>query len=120
MLRNPPPRWQKTSDALTIGDRSSIALVQSEEPELIDICSIELAQDPVPAASAPALREVIVPIRSINGDMNPTNLEVNRKYAPQFDVVIMKGGGHSPMLEQPARFNELLADFIRSLRAQSK
>ena len=50
--------------------------------------------------------------RSINGDMNATNLEVNRKYAPQFDVVIMKGGGHYPMLEQPARFNELLADFI--------
>ena len=62
---------------------------------------------------APALREVKVPIRAINADMTPTNLDVNRKYAPQFDAVIMKGSGHYPMLEDPGRFNELLADFIR-------
>ena len=62
---------------------------------------------------APALREVKVPIRAINADMTPTNLDVNRKYAPQFDAVIIKGSGHYPMLEDPGRFNELLADFIR-------
>jgi len=65
---------------------------------------------------APGLREVKVPIRAINGDMTPTNLEVNRKYAPQFDAVIMEGTGHYPMLENPARFNELLAEFIGSLK----
>ena len=69
--------------------------------------------------SAPALREVKVPIRAINADMTPTNLEVNRKYAPQFDVVIIKGSGHYPMLEQPDRFNELLAEVIRNLRTTS-
>ena len=63
--------------------------------------------------SAPALREVKVPIRAINADMNPTNVEVNRKYAPQFDAVIIKGTGHYPMLEDPARFNELLTDVLR-------
>jgi pimeloyl-ACP methyl ester carboxylesterase len=47
--------------------------------------------------------------------MTPTSLEVNRKYAPQFDAVIMKGSGHYPMLEDPARFNELLADIIRKV-----
>ena len=66
--------------------------------------------------SAPALREVKVPIRAINSDMTPTNLEVNRKYAPQFDTAIIKGSGHYPMLEHPARFNELLAEFIRKLQ----
>ena len=69
--------------------------------------------------SAPALADVKVPIRAINADMTPTSLEVNRKYAPQFDAVIIKGSGHYPMLEQPARFNELLAEFIRSLRTTS-
>ena len=42
----------------------------------------------------PTLKEIKVPIKAINADLNPTNLEVNRKYAPQFDVVIIKGTGH--------------------------
>ena len=69
--------------------------------------------------SAPALKETKVPIRAINADMNPTNLEVNRKYAPQFDVVIIKGTGHYPMLEDPARFNQLLTEALRNLRLTS-
>jgi sigma-B regulation protein RsbQ len=69
--------------------------------------------------SAPALREVKVPIRAINADMTATNLEVNRRYAPQFDAVIIKGSGHYPMLEQPEQFNELLADFLRNLQTTS-
>jgi len=63
---------------------------------------------------APALREVKVPIKAINSDLNPTSLEVNRKYAPQFDVVIIKGTGHYPMLEDPARFNQMLADILKT------
>ena len=65
--------------------------------------------------AAPGLREVKVPIRAINADRVPTNLEVNRKYAPQFDVVIIKGTGHYPMLEDPARFNQMLAEILRNL-----
>ena len=61
-----------------------------------------------------------MPIHAINADMTPTSLEVNRKYAPQFDAVIMKGSGHYPMLEDPARFNELLADIIRKVQTRSK
>lgn len=70
--------------------------------------------------SAPALREVKVPIRAINADLTPTNLEVNRKYAPQFDVVIMKGSGHYPMLEDPVRFNQHLAEILRSVGSESR
>lgn len=65
--------------------------------------------------AVPALKEIKVPIRAINGDRNPTNLEANRKYAPQFDAVIIKGSGHYPMLEQPAKFNELLAEIIKEV-----
>jgi len=66
--------------------------------------------------AAPAMREIKVPIRAINADRVPTNLEVNRKYAPQFDVVIIKGTGHYPMLEDPTRFNALLTDVLRQFR----
>ena len=67
---------------------------------------------------APAMREIKVPIRAINADRVPTNVEANRKYAPQFDAVIIKGTGHYPMLEDPARFNQMLADILRSLPRQ--
>ena len=93
-----------------------IAETTSRPPELaITILKAIFSYD-----SAPALREVKVPIRAINADMNPTNLEVNRKYAPQFDAVIMKGSGHYPMLEDPARFNELLAETLRGFASRTK
>ena len=63
----------------------------------------------------PAMKEIKVPIKAINADLNPTNLEINRKYAPQFDVVIIKGTGHYPMLEDPARFNQMLAEILKTL-----
>ncbi len=66
--------------------------------------------------AAPALKETKVPIRAINSDLNPTSLEVNRKYAPQFDVVLIKGTGHYPMLEDPTRFNALLIDILRQIK----
>jgi pimeloyl-ACP methyl ester carboxylesterase len=68
--------------------------------------------------AASALREVKVPIRAINADRVPTDVEVNRKYAPQFDVVIIKGTGHYPMLEDSARFNQMLAEILRGLPRQ--
>jgi pimeloyl-ACP methyl ester carboxylesterase len=89
-----------------------ISEVTSRPPEL----SIAILEGIIGYNSVPALREIKVPIRAINGDLNPTNLEVNRKYAPQFDAAIIKGSGHYPMLENPERFNELLTDALRSLR----
>ena len=67
--------------------------------------------------SIPALRETKVPIHAINGDRSPTNLEANRKYAPQFDAVIIKDTGHYPMLENSARFNQLLTEILNKLPA---
>ena len=63
----------------------------------------------------PTLRALKMPIRAINSDRYPTNLDGNRKYAPQFDAVLMKGVGHYPMLEDPVRFNELLAGILSDL-----
>jgi len=63
----------------------------------------------------PTLKEIKVPIKAINADLNPTMLEINRKYAPQFDAVIIKGTGHYPMLEDPTRFNQMLADILKTL-----
>jgi len=83
--------------------------VVSRQPEAaLAILKGIISYDP-----APALREVKVPIKAINSDLNPTQVEVNRKYAPQFDAVIIKGTGHYPMLEDPTRFNQMLAEILK-------
>ena len=86
----------------------------SRPPEMaIAILKGIFVHDPVPA-----LREIKVPIHAINADRAPTALEVNRKYAPQFDATIIKGSGHYPMLEQPAAFNQALAEILKKLPAK--
>jgi len=49
-----------------------------------------------------------VPVRAVNSDMYPVNVEGNRKVAASFDVKVMKGVGHFVMLEDPPLFNRLL------------
>lgn len=66
--------------------------------------------------AAPGLKDIKVPIHAINADRFPTNLVANRKYAPQFDVVIIKGTGHYPMLEAPMLFNAMLTDVLRQMK----
>jgi pimeloyl-ACP methyl ester carboxylesterase len=58
-----------------------------------------------------------VPIRAINGDLWPTQIEANRKVAPDFEAVIMRGAGHYPMLERPDEFNEILSGVVNRLAA---
>ena len=94
----------------TVKDRV-IAETTARPPEMaVTILKAIFSYDP-----APALRQVKVPIRAINANLRPTNLEVNRKHAPQFNVVVMEGFGHYPMLEDPATFNRHLAEFLQSL-----
>jgi pimeloyl-ACP methyl ester carboxylesterase len=56
-----------------------------------------------------ALRALAIPVRAVNSDANPTKLETNRKYAARFDVEVMSGVGHWPMLEDEAGFCAALA-----------
>jgi pimeloyl-ACP methyl ester carboxylesterase len=89
-----------------------LAYATSMAPELgLPILKAAAVYNPIPT-----LQTIKVPIRSINSDLYPTDLESLRKYAPQFEAVIIKGVGHYPMLEDPARFNELLAGILRDLQ----
>lgn len=56
-----------------------------------------------------------VPVRSINADKWPTDVEVNRKHAADYDVVIVEGVGHFLMMEKPATFNPILADVLMEI-----
>jgi pimeloyl-ACP methyl ester carboxylesterase len=64
---------------------------------------------------APAVREIKVPIRGVNADKWPTNVEGNKKLAASFDVKLMPGRGHFVQLEDPATFNRLLDETIAEI-----
>lgn len=62
-----------------------------------------------------ALRRIRVPIVAVNADKFTTNLEGARRYAPQYDAVIVKGWGHYLMREDPAGFNRALEEALRRI-----
>ena len=58
-----------------------------------------------PRALAP---KVNVPVRAINSDYSPMDVEANKKYFKDFEAVVIADCGHYPMLERPEEFNRLL------------
>ena len=64
-----------------------------------------------------ALREVKAPVRCINSEKYPTNVEAGRRHASSFEAVFMSNVGHFVMIEDPETFNRLLeeavAEFVR-------
>jgi pimeloyl-ACP methyl ester carboxylesterase len=61
---------------------------------------------------APAVQELKIPIRCVNADLWPTNVEGNKKLAYSFDAKYLPGHGHFLLLEDPAAFNKLLDETI--------
>jgi pimeloyl-ACP methyl ester carboxylesterase len=66
-----------------------------------------LAYDP-----AAALKELSVPIHGINGSLFPVDVETGKQHYETFEVRIMEGLGHFPMLEDPDGFNEILGEIV--------
>jgi pimeloyl-ACP methyl ester carboxylesterase len=60
-------------------------------------------------------RKLDVPLRAINGDLYPTDVQAARKVKADFDAIVMKHMGHYPMLERPAEFNQLVAAVVEAL-----
>jgi len=61
------------------------------------------------------LKKLPHPIRCINGDLMPTQVEKNRTFHPDFDAVILPHTGHYPMLERPELFNRHLEEILENL-----
>ncbi len=64
----------------------------------------------------PAARRLTVPLRAINGDLFPTDVQAARRVKADFDAVIMKHVGHYPMLERPDEFNSGVTSCIIAFR----
>lgn len=61
------------------------------------------------------LSETKIPIRSINSDLFPTQIDINRRHIADYDVHVLEGLGHFPHLEQPALFNQTLERVLTTL-----
>ena len=118
----------KTAVAKFIRD---FMFVPTSDPKLIEsIVAKTLAAPPDIAIAAlrstfsydaaPAFESIKAPIHAINGDKFPTDVEGNRRHAPQYRVTVMKGVGHYLMLERPEEFGRLLRETLESLRTEPK
>jgi pimeloyl-ACP methyl ester carboxylesterase len=68
----------------------------------------------------PALRLVRVPAHAVNADRFPTDVEANRRHFAAYELTLMSGVGHYLMLEDPARFSDLLAGAVAQLLGKQK
>lgn len=65
---------------------------------------------------AELVKNIKIPIRCINGDLYPTQLEKNRGIHSDFDAVVLPNTGHYPMLENPVLFNQHIETVLKELR----
>jgi len=66
------------------------------------------------------IKGLAVPLKSVNADLFPTNVEGNKKLVPSYEMALMKGHGHFIMLEAPEEFNPLLERMINRIITEAK
>lgn len=72
--------------------------------------------EPLYAIDLPtACKAVKGPVRAINTDLQPTDVEANRRHFGDYAARIMPGFGHYPMLEAPHAFNAALEGTLSEL-----
>lgn len=60
-----------------------------------------------------SLEKLEVPLHAINSDMQPTEVEIFRKYVPEFEAKIIHDVGHLVFWEKPNEFQKLLEESIQ-------
>lgn len=97
------------------------------DPELVKKVSDDMASAPPEVAisamenmfrddGVASLNEIHVPVISINCDLYPIQEEQNRKLLKSYKLKMMNGVGHFVMLEDSAKFNQLLEESIVELK----
>ena len=115
--------FEKDYRATALGFTRQYMFTPKSDPALVDRVAAKNAAAPpevaIPCLRAvlgydarPTLREVRVPAHAVNADLYPTDVEANRRHFASYDVTLMSGVGHYLMLEDPARFSDLLAGVV--------
>jgi pimeloyl-ACP methyl ester carboxylesterase len=99
------------------------------DPKLADRIARDMAAGP-PAVAVSAMENLLrydqgaalaaakVPVRLINADKWPTDLEAARRHKPDMGLAVMPAVGHFLMMEAPDEFNRLLARAVSELPRQ--
>jgi pimeloyl-ACP methyl ester carboxylesterase len=101
------------------------------DPQLADRIARDMAAGPPDVAvsamqnllgydQGAALAATKVPVRLINADKWPTDLEAARRHKPDVQLAVMPAVGHFLMMEAPDEFNRLLARAVSELPAGRK
>jgi pimeloyl-ACP methyl ester carboxylesterase len=105
--------------------------VARSDPKLVDRIARDMAAGP-PAVGVSAMDHILrydqgaaltaakAPVRLINADKWPTNLEAARRHKPEVGLAVMPAVGHFLMMEAPDEFNRLLAHAVRELPADHR
>ena len=94
----------------------TIALDMSSAPQDVALSSMKeyfKVNDPE------LIQGLSVPLKSVNADLWPTNVDGNKKLVPSYEMELMKGHGHFIMLEAPDEFNALLEKMINRIIAET-
>ncbi|NNM05874.1 MAG: alpha/beta hydrolase [Gemmatimonadetes bacterium] len=107
--------------------------VPTSDPAIIERTVSDMASGPVDVGvgafeemiawynveSEVAFRELDAPVRLVNSDYQPTNVDAGRGLTGSFDAVFMSGVGHFVMTEDPETFNRLLEEVLEEIRGTS-
>jgi pimeloyl-ACP methyl ester carboxylesterase len=105
--------------------------VARSDPKLVDRIARDMAAGP-PAVAVSAMEHLLrydqgaalaaakVPVRLINADKWPTNLEAARRHKPDVGLAVMPAVSHFLMMEAPDEFNRLLARAVSELAANPR
>ena len=66
------------------------------------------------------IKNLEIPIFSINSDEYPTEAAIFRKYSPLFKVRVIQGANHVVFWEKPDLFGKYLKEFIGDLQVLAK
>ena len=95
----------------------TIALDVSSAPQEVALSSM---REYFKVSDPELIKGLTVPLKSINADLWPVNVEGNKKLVPSYEMALMKGRGHFIMLEAPDEFNVLLDRMISHILAETK
>lgn len=90
----------------------TVALDMSSAPQDVALSSMK---EYFKVSVQELVKELKVPLKSVNADLWPTNVEGNKKLLPSYEVALMRGRGHFIMLEAPHEFNVLLERMIKRI-----
>jgi pimeloyl-ACP methyl ester carboxylesterase len=97
-------------------DPRIVAWVKSKVTSAVPEIAINTIECYLNTPVIPLLSGVDVPLWSLNTDLWPSAPEINRKYLKSYNLRLMPGFGHFPMLEAPDEFNKQLDDIITQIK----